>query len=123
MTFEADLKAHLQQGAIQAMVGARIAPQPLPEGSDKPAITYLVIGEDPHNDLDGEDGELLEIRVQVDCWALTDADVRALSELVRTRLKTSGFKATPITGTAFGQYETQTKLHRFTRDYQCWYRL
>lgn len=124
MTFEADLKAHLQGDAdIAALVSTRIAPQPLPQGSTKPAISYLVVSEDPQNDLDGEDGDLLEVRVQVDCWAESQETVRRLGELVRERMKTSSFKATPVPGASFGDYEDRTKQHRFSRDFQCWYRI
>lgn len=128
MTFEAVLKAHLQDGgAIEAIVADRITPQPVPQGTragdpPKACITYLVVQEDPQSDLDGEDGQLLEIRVQVDCWASTQTTVRELAELVRLRMKTSSFRATPTPGSSFGDYEQQSKLHRFSRDFTCWYR-
>lgn len=124
MTFEADLKAWLQADAgITALVDDRITPQPLPQGTTKPAITYLIVAEDPQSDLDGEDGALLEVRPQIDCWALNQADVRALAELVRERMKTASFSPIPVPGSSFGDYEPQTKQHRFSRDFTCWHRL
>lgn len=122
MTFEADLKAHLQgDSSISSRASDRITPQPLPQGSHLPAITYLVVAEDPQNDLDGEDGELLEERVQIDCWGETQAAARELAELVRLRMKSSSFSATPMPGSSFGDYEPTTKRHRFSRDFQCWH--
>lgn len=122
--FEDELVAHLKGDAtITASVSDRVTPQPMSQGSPKPAITYLIVGEDPQTDLDGEDGALLEMRVQIDCWGGTQEVVRALAERVRERMKTSAFSAIPIAGSAFGDYEDKTRQHRFTRDYQCWHRL
>lgn len=123
MTLEASLVAWLKgDSSIANLIGERISPQPLPRGTTKPAITYLVVGEDLQTDLDGEDGDLAEVRVQIDQWARSQAEVRRLDKLVRTRLKASSFKATPIGGAALGDYEPATELHRFSRDYQCWHR-
>lgn len=123
MTFEADLKAHLTVAGITAIVGDRITPQPVPEGSTQPAITYLVAGDELQTDLDGGDGELNKLRVQVDCWASTPDAVKALAELVRIRMKTAAtsFKSVPLS--AIEDYEPSTKRHRMSRDFSCWYRI
>lgn len=125
MTFEAALKQHIGgDAAIAAVIAERFTPQPMPQGTTKPALTYLIVSEDPQTDLDGEDGELLEVRVQIDCWGPTQLEVRALAELVRQRMKTaaSSFKSIPTPGGAGGDYEQTTKQHRFSRDFTCWFR-
>lgn len=123
MTFEADLKAHLATAAITALVGDRIAPQPLSEGSSKPAITYAIVADAPQTDLDGADGDLNNIRAQVDCWAATHDQVKSLAELVRVRMKTAAASFHAVPGSMFEDYEPETKLHRVTRDFSCWYRI
>lgn len=123
MTFEAALKEHLSTQDIAAIVGTLIQPLPLPQGSTKPAITYQVAGDELQTDLDGLDGQMNKVRVQVDCWADDHEKVKQLAELVRVRMQTasSSFKAVPLN--AFEDYENRTKLHRMSRDYSCWYRI
>lgn len=124
MTFEADLKRHLQDdAALAAAVGDRIAPQPLGEGEGLPAITYTVPSDQPQTDLDGEDGALNRVVVQVDVWAKTAAGAKETGELVRVRMKTPAatFAAVPLS--IFQDYEPETRRHRVTRDFSCWYRL
>lgn len=124
MSFEADLKAHLAADtAIAAQVGERITPQPLAEGGTKPAITYAVVADAPQTDLDGADGELNNVRVQIDCWAATHDAAKSLAELVRVRMKTAAATFHAVPGSAFEDYEPVTKLHRMTRDFSCWWRI
>ncbi len=122
MSFEADLKAHLSSSGITAVVADRITPQPLLIAA-MPAITYVIAGDAPQTDLDGADGELNQIRVQLDCWAANHEDVKALAELVRIRMKTAAtsFKSVPLS--AIEDYEPRTKRHRMSRDFSCWYRI
>lgn len=124
MTFEEALKTHLQSDTgIAALVGERIAPLPLPQDSVKPAISYQTAGDELQTDLDGLDGSMNKIRVQLDCWASSAAVASQLAELVRIRMQTASanFKAVPLSG--FEDYESKTKLTRRSRDYSCWYRI
>jgi len=125
MTVEEALKTHLQShSAIAALVGTRITPLPVPEGTDKPAITYQVVGDELQTDLDGLDGEMNKVRVQIDCWSKNHEQVKALAELVRIRMQASGTsikRSVPLN--ALEDYENRTKLHRMSRDYSCWYRI
>ena len=123
MTFEADLKTHLSHASITAIVEDRITPHPMPQAGSKPAITYTIPSDAPQTDLDGGDGSLNNIRVQIDCWHATHIGVKALAELVRIRMKTEAntFKAVPLP--MFESYEPDTKLHRVSRDFSCWYEI
>lgn len=123
MTFEADLKTHLSAASITSVVSDRITPQPLPEGSIKPAITYTIPADAPQTDLDGGDGGLNNIRVQIDCWAGSHDACKALAELVRIRMKTAAASFSSVPLPMFESYEPDTKLHRVSRDFSCWYRI
>jgi len=126
MTFEASLKAHLSNDSgIAAAVGERIFPVKLPENTTKPAIVYTKVGTTPQTDLDCDDGDLLAIRLQVDCWAPGFEVVAALAELVRLRMQSATLTGAGfVMGACFAQdgYDPEAKLYRVTLDFDCWYR-
>lgn len=124
MTFEADLKSHLQaDSSISDLVADRIHPMLLPAGSVLPAITYQEIADEPQTDLSGGDGDMIRYRMQINVWASSYTGAKALAELVRIRLQTAAasFKAVALPS---GQdvYEEGTKRFGFYRDFSFWYR-
>lgn len=124
MTFESDLKAHLQgDSAITALVGDRIHPMLLQQGSLLDAITYQEVADEPQTDLSGGDGDMVRYRMQIITWSDSYTAAKLLAELVRTRLQTaaSSFKTVPLPS---GQdiYEEKTKRFGFYRDFAFWYR-
>lgn len=123
MTFEADLKKHLQDDTgIAALVGDRITPEVV-EGDTLPAITFAEISSEPQTDLSGGDGSLVRYRMQINVWAAKRIDAQALAELVRVRMQTaaSTFRAVPEPSSQ-SVYEPDTKRRGHIRDYSCWYR-
>lgn len=118
MTFEADLRSHLLNSVS---VGERIWPVTR-ANQTLPAITYQRIAGVPQNDLDGDDGNLLNIRMQIDVWATTHDAVKALAEAVRTRMQTaaSTFHAVMILDQDI--YEDESRIYRVLMDFSCWYR-
>jgi hypothetical protein len=58
-----------------------------PKDVARPYVTWSVPGGAPENALDG--AEIDVFRVQVDCWADTDASVETLASAVRTALEGS----------------------------------
>lgn len=125
MSFEADLKAHLQgASAISALTDDRIYPVLRPQGAGLPAVTYQIIARDHQVNLDGGDSSLRQLRVQLDCWARSHEDAMNLLDAVIARLDTaaSSFRAVLIAGAGDEDYEPETKLYRRTQDFSCWYR-
>lgn len=122
MTFEADLRAHLLEASITAYVGERIGPEIRPQGSNLPAITFLRIAGVPQTDLDGDDGNLLNIRQQIDVWSKTHDQVKLIAEAVRIRMQAaaSTFRSVMISDQDF--YEDEPRIFRVSMDFSCWYR-
>lgn len=58
----------LADPAVAAIVGSRIAPLVLPEGTELPALTYVVVHEEPHESHEGPSG-LATVMVQFSAWA------------------------------------------------------
>ena len=72
-------------GAVAAVVGARVWPNSRPQGNAYPAITVTRISGAPEYADDGEVG-LLPSRIQISCWGLTYSDAKELAVLVTAAL-------------------------------------
>ncbi len=58
----------LADPGVAAIVGNKIFPQPAPQDTVAPFITWLLVSADDNNTLDGPLG-LRVSRVQIDCWS------------------------------------------------------
>jgi hypothetical protein len=70
---------------VSALVGNRISPLVLPQGSAFPAIVYSEININPNFTKDAN-SRLDQTRVQIDCLALTYEDASELADAVRDAL-------------------------------------
>lgn len=123
MTFEADLKSHLQADAtIAGLVNDRIYPMLLPQGAAVPAVTYQHIGGVPQTELSGDDGQMVNYRVQVNCWATGYVAVHALAEAVRNRLKTAASTFKAVMSLSQDVYEAEPRRFGVYMDFSFWYR-
>ena len=123
MSFEADLKAHLNGDAsVSALILDRMYPVLRPESSALPANTYQLITLDQVENLSGRDGSLRNYRVQVDLWALKYSDILLLDSAVRARMATAAtsFRSAMLPS-GFDDYEPDTKLYRRMLEFSCWF--
>lgn len=122
MTFEADLRTHLSESSITSYVGERIQPVIRQEDGTLPALTYMRVAGVPQTDLDGDDGNLLNIRIQIDVWSRSHDESKVIAEAVRLRMQTAAasFRSVMVIDEDF--YEDETRLHRVSMDFSCWYR-
>lgn len=89
MSFETELVARLEaDSGVDAIAGDRIYPDRLPDPPTLPALVWQQISGPRLYHLGGAAGRS-EPRYQVDCWAATKAQAKALSAAVRSSL--SGF--------------------------------
>lgn len=123
MTFEADLKTHLQVAAVAAFVNDRIYPEIVPQGVAMPAITYSMLDGQPQNSLDGFTSGLSRYPVQIDCWANTKTAVNALALVVRDRMNVaaSTFRSVLTNYPLIDDYEPDTKRYRRSIGCACWF--
>ncbi len=70
---------------VAALVGTRISPNIIRQGTAMPAVTYQQISGQRDHTLDGASG-FVEGRFQVNCWAKTYAETRELADAVRDAL-------------------------------------
>lgn len=109
-----------------ALVGARVYPQVLPQTPTYPAITYQRVSGGNMQSLAGPTG-LGHPRVQIDCWAKTQAAVLALAKQVRIAFDGWNGSAGGVTVRAcmFDQerdfYEPETSDYRVSMDFIFFY--
>lgn len=78
MSFEADFRTFLLSASgVSSLVGERVVWGELPDASALPSISLWTMASNPDYTMDGANG-LERRRVQVDCWALTLAEAKAL---------------------------------------------
>ena len=119
MTLEESLHEQLLRSPhITAMAGPRIwhgrlPPDSFQSGSTRPALTYWrwTRRRSVTPIIESRGGEL---RVQLDCWAKTDTDVRALRDAVRLALH--GFHGLPGGGVAVSNIAFENNRDMFERN-------
>lgn len=106
---------------VTAIVGSgsdcRVSSLTKVQGITIPAVTVQRVSTDPVNHLRGHAG-LDDSRVQVDSWATTDTEVRALAAACRAAIQTAGH----LMLGEFDNYDPETDpgLYRITQDYRIW---
>lgn len=121
MSYFSDLQAHLKANAgLSALVSENI--WPLFRRSDSlPAVTYQVVANVPQTGLDGGQGDLDNVRVQIDCWSSASYDqARQVAAAVRSAM--SGFASKSILLLEQDFYESEPRMYRVSLDYSSWYR-
>lgn len=122
MSLESALVAHLKaDSAITAICADRITPLVRDRDGTLPAATYQRLAGIPATDLDGLDGNLIEARMQIDCWARGYDEVRALAEAIRTRLQTAASTFHAVTHFDQDFYEDDTRIFQVSLDITIWY--
>ncbi|RJP54169.1 MAG: DUF3168 domain-containing protein [Anaerolineaceae bacterium] len=117
-----------------AVGGSRIYPDILPQGVTLPSVVTNLITELTDYHMQGASG-LAQVRIQVDCWALTQDIAVDLANKVKDVL--SAFAGTVLYGSSSPQtsiviqgifadqgrddYDSVSKLFTRRRDYFVWY--
>lgn len=126
----AALRTHLLADVgLAALIGTRVHPLILPQGSVFPALTYQQISDLPGHTLGGP-VDLHRIRMQIDVWASTYLSMEAVSAALRTALdgyrgQWGGSPPDIVVQGAFLQterdlYEAEPTVFRRSADYFLW---
>lgn len=100
---------------VTALVSDRISPVPRAQGETLPAVVLRVVSTVPTWHLRG-DGNLDEVRVQVDSYAATATAAAALSDAVRAALGA----ADRVLQNEFSDFDPTTEAHVVIQDYILW---
>jgi hypothetical protein len=103
--------------ALKALVSNRCYPLQMPENPTYPAIVYSRIAGAPFNVLDAS-ASIDQVRMQIDCYALTYDGAKTLSASVRDAMESAAFKGTLQFDIDF--YEEEVKVYRVAMDFYVW---
>lgn len=121
-----ELRSHI---VTAVSIGGRMYPETLPQMPTLPAITYQVISEWRRPTMHGTDA-LPRTRVQVDCWAKTSLEARAIADAVKDAVDGfQGLMGSPgaeigaiFAANSFSSYDPEAKMYRVSRDFVVWAR-
>lgn len=100
---------------VTALVSDRISPNPRKQGEPLPAVVLSVVSTVPNVHLRG-DGNLDEVRVQVDCYGATSTAAAQLADAVRAAL----FTAERSMVSEITDYDPETETDVVHQDYLLW---
>lgn len=111
---------------VQALVNTRVFFAEAPQNPPIPFVLMTRVGTDHVHSLTGSSG-LANARIQVDCYAKTQKEARAVATAVRAVL--DGFRGDEndvnvqgvILLDTMDGYEESPELRRVTQDYHVWY--
>jgi len=86
MKIEEALFLHLKS-YMTDLVGTRIYPLALPQGSTLPAVTYQKVSQVRNRTLGNSGLKIARARFQISCWAASYADVKEMAERVKSVLQ------------------------------------
>jgi hypothetical protein len=112
-----DIRSAIAVNAAVAAITPRVYRGIPSQEAAVPFVAFHVIGDDPHNDFEGED-TLQNITLQVDCWARDLDTASALYRAVRVAL--TGCGVTLVRKAYRELYEDDTKLWRASSDWSTW---
>lgn len=88
--FESVLRQHLiDDDGVHALVGNKIFPLVIPQGTNLPCITFQRLRSYPANTLSGASG-LEHIDLEIDAWGNEYAQTKDVAKAVRLAMPTSG---------------------------------
>ena len=93
-------------------------PNVAPEKADIPRITFQLIAGGDTPDYAGRGGGARYVRIQIDTWAATYLEARALSERARTAVY-AGLRVGEVSDNP-SDFELDTRLHRASFDVRLW---
>lgn len=124
MTVEAALRAYLVgNSGVHALVGERVYTQTMPQDGQLPAITFQRVSTVAVNSR--ADNSFGQVRVQIDGWADSDWETKALRAAIRSAMK--GFKMASgprVSGARLRDsrdlHDQETRRWRVLMDYMIW---
>lgn len=115
MAIQVIRNALVADAGVTALVGLRVAPLLSAQDTTLPAITLQRISLVPQNHLTG-DGDLDAARVQLDAWATTYAEARAVADACRTCLQAANHQLELESD----DYDPDTQEYRVIQDWSVW---
>lgn len=103
--------------ALSPLCGGRVFPGVAPFGTARPYIIYQQVGGAATNYVETAMAANRNARIQVDCWADTPAQAKALARSAEVTLVTSTTLRGYVLGAFVSTHDEDTNLHGTTQDF------
>ena len=113
------LKTLRESEQLAPLVGNKIFALMIPQGTKLPCVSFQRIAGMPANTLSGFSG-LEKIIVQIDCWALSLSQAKAISKAIRATMPQSGPWGAHLDSDA-DLFEEGTNYYRVSQDWTVWF--
>lgn len=97
----------------------RVFPDIAPTSTLKPYVTYQQIGGPVLNPLDGSDPGREGVTLQVNVWAATRKEAKALIKQIEAALRPVPFSARPVSA-AFNDYDHDMQVYGSQQEFSVW---
>lgn len=120
VNFEVQLKdLLLADEGVAAIVGHKIFPLVIPQGTKLPCVSFQRISGMPANTLLGASG-LEKINIEIDAWAKNYADAKDLAIAIRAAMPAQGAWGAHLDADQ-DIYDSDTKYYRVIMEYTVWF--
>ena len=106
--------------ALTAIVGNKVFPMVMPQGTLLPAVSFQKISGVPANCLYGPTG-LEEITVQIDAWAMSLSVVKNMAKAIRAVMPTTGVTWGARLTMDEDLFDAEAKVYRICMSYDVWF--
>ncbi len=103
--------------ALLHLAGGRIFPDVAGLGTDKPYITYQVVGGEPMNFLSGDRPAKQHVRIQVNVWSTRRIEASEIGMLVEDALRSAAALQTEVVSGRVATYDEETDLRGVMQDF------
>ncbi|NRR28890.1 DUF3168 domain-containing protein [Oxalobacteraceae bacterium] len=107
-------------GVLDPLVAGKCWPDVGPDAPTLPYITYQQVGGDAINFITGGQPSKANARVQVNVWAATRMQAKALAQQAETALRGVAALQTEVLGAPSSTYDDVTKYRGTIQFFSCW---
>jgi hypothetical protein len=105
---------------LRGLVGNRVYPDVGPDKCGLPYMTYQQVGGDALNFQDGALPDKSNARVQVNVWAVSRIEAKALAKAAENALRGVAALRTTVLGAPVSNFDQAAKLYGTRQDFSFW---
>ncbi len=106
--------------ALVKPICQRVFPDVAPTTTKRPYVTYQQIGGPVLNPINGDDPGKEGVTLQVNVWASTRIEAKALIKQIEAALRPPPFSARPVSA-AFNDFDHDMQSYGSQQDFTLWY--
>ncbi|WP_137171439.1 DUF3168 domain-containing protein [Massilia sp. HP4] len=102
---------------LQHLAGGRVFPDVAPLNTERPFVTYQLVGGAPDNYLSGDLPEKQQVRMQVNVWVDRRAEASEIGMLVEDAMRSAAHLQVEVITGRVATYDEETDLRGTMQDF------